>query len=75
MTTETEVQILIYLLKEGNDAPTNIAKSIERSPEYVTSRLSELAEEDLLVETKGSGVYRLTPEGAELARAYLRENT
>lgn len=74
MTTETEIQILIHLLKEGNDAPKNIAESIDKSHKYVSDRLSELSSEGLLVESKGSGVWRLTPEGAELARAYLREN-
>mgnify|MGYP006286168735 CR=1 FL=1 len=74
MTTDTEKRILIHLLQEGNDAPKNIGENIDRSPEYVSDRLSELSSEGLLVESKGSGVWRLTPEGAELARAYLRDN-
>lgn len=73
MLTETEQDILIHLLQEGNDAPSNIAEDINRSPEYVSNRLSGLSSEGLLVKNKGSGVWALTAEGAEMARAYLRE--
>ena len=73
MVTDTEQAILIHLLQEGNDAPSNIAEEIGAAPEYVSNRLSGLSSEGLLVKSKGSGVWTLTPEGAEMARAYLRE--
>lgn len=72
MLSPTEREILIYLLQVGNNAPGNIASGIERTPEYVSTRLRELEEEEL-VENLGSGVWALTPEGVAAARAYSRE--
>ena len=72
METPTEREILIHLLRVGNDAPSNIAPVINRTPEYVSDRLPKL-EERGLVTNRGSGVWSLTVEGLEAARVYQRE--
>jgi len=76
--TKLEMEILVDLLKNGDNTPTNISDNLDRSRSGVQKRLSnyDKKSDDLitygLVIDKGSGVYALTPQGANTARAIMR---
>lgn len=71
MLTQVEREVTIALFDLGDNVPGNIADEIERHPTSVSRALSSL-EEDGLVETKGRGVWALTPDGVRLARSFRR---
>ena len=59
--------ILVDLLLNGDNAPSNIAENTDYHSKSVQKRLKEL-EKDGFIENKGSGVYTLTLEGIATAR-------
>lgn len=69
--TPVEMDILVDLVVHGDNTAKNIAENTERSRSAVQNRFQDLIEKGL-VESKGSGVYTLTVEGANTARAILR---
>lgn len=66
--TPVERDILVDLLTNGDNVPANIAENCDRHAKSVSYRLSDLVECSL-VRNKGNGVYTLTVEGAQSARA------
>lgn len=67
VVTATEREILICLQEHGDNIPANIADRTDRHTKYVTRLCVELEDRGLLA-NKGRGVYRLTPDGRQLAR-------
>lgn len=72
MVTGLQRDVLVYLLQYGNDAPSNIADAIDTNSKYVSQMLDSLESEGL-VNPRGAGVWTLTEDGVELARAIARE--
>ena len=66
--SEGDIAILIDLYRQGDNLPSNIAENIDKSRVHVSNRLSSL-HDDGLTHNKGGGVWTLTPDGVELARA------
>jgi predicted transcriptional regulator len=67
MLSAVESEILVDLLLNGDNVPSNIADNIDRHKTSVSRSLSSLESEDL-VDNKGRGVWTLTVAGASLAR-------
>ena len=68
MLTGADRDVLVDLLVNGDNSPSNIADNIGRHPKTVSSRLQELKSEGF-VEPKGSGgVWRLTVKGLHSAQ-------
>ncbi len=57
-------RLLEFIIEQGSGAPTKIAESeyIPVSKQYVSKRLKELAENELL-DPLGNGVYQITVKG------------
>lgn len=72
MLSSVDREVLIALLIGGDDTPANLSDIADRHYQSVQKRLSELEEMGLVV-SKGRGVYSLTIEGAQTARALYRE--
>lgn len=66
--SEADIAILVDLIRHGDNTPKNVAETIGKSRVHVHNRLNEM-EEDGLTHNKGGGVWTLTPDGVELARA------
>lgn len=58
---------LVDLLENGDNVPSNIARSTDTHKKSVNRCLINLADRDL-VSNKGAGVYKLTPTGREVAQ-------
>lgn len=74
MVTPTEKEILLCLQEFGDNLPANIADRTDRHTKYVTRLCVEMENKGLL-ENKGRGVYRLTPDGRQLARECRADGT
>lgn len=67
-----ERAILVDVLLNGDDIPSNIADRTGYARETVSRRCKTLADRSL-VEDKGGGVYRLTLAGVRTAQNLQRE--
>lgn len=72
MLTKVDREVLISLLLAGDNTPSNIAEMIGRHTNSVRDSIDRLGDENL-IETKGSGVYRLTYQGCNTARTVNRK--
>ena len=68
--TDTEREILVDLLVNGDNTPRNISENIGRAREHCSVRLADLDEKGL-VRNKGGGVWTLTLSGAIAAREHV----
>jgi Mn-dependent DtxR family transcriptional regulator len=62
--TPAERAVLVHLLTNGDDLPSNIADETEYHRKSIQRAISRLSE-DGLVRNKGRGVYTLTEDGRE----------
>lgn len=74
MLSSVESEILVNILTNGDNVPSNIADNIGRHQTSVSRSLSSLEDEGL-VENKGRGVWTLTVSGASLARVVMKNTT
>lgn len=74
--TETEMDVLNDLERNGDNVPGNIADNTgrhEKSVSRVLSGESESLQERGLVETKGRGVWTITLKGREKMTEFIQE--
>ena len=67
VVSETDEELLIDLLKHGDNVRGNLAENIGRNDSHVSERLANLRERSL-VEDKGRGVWSLTRRGVRIAQ-------
>jgi predicted transcriptional regulator len=68
MLSPVERAVLIDLLLNGDNIPSNIAGNTGKHQKSVSNKLPDMIEAGL-VENKGRGVYTLTQEGLNAARS------
>jgi len=71
MLSSVEMDVLVSLLLDGDNTPSNIARNTDRHKTSVSERLADL-EDKSLVQSKGGGVWTLTLRGAHMAQTILR---
>lgn len=71
MHTAVSRDVLVDLLLNGDNTPTNIAESTGRHTTSVSRKLSDLEEQGLVI-NKGRGVWTLTMKGMRHAQVFRR---
>lgn len=74
MLTAVDREVLVCLLLDGANTPSNIADIVGRHPNSVMDSLDRL-EDSGYVRDKGGGVHSLTYQGAVTAQTVRREFT
>ena len=70
--TETEIEVLEHLLRDGANGSSAIGSAIDRHPNSVSRSLRNLKESGLVVD-KGGHVWTLSDAGLHKIRIILRE--
>lgn len=65
--SDVQEAMIVHLIDEGDDIPSNIADSTGYHRNSVVRAAKPLVEKGM-VENKGGGVYRLTEDGRQTAR-------
>ena len=73
MLTAVDRDVVVNLLINGDNLPSNIAENTDRHVTSVSRRLAELDDQGL-AENKGSGVWTLTLDGIVVARTVRRSD-
>jgi len=63
--------VLVDLLLNGDNTPKNLADNTGKHQKSISNKMADLEEEGLVL-NKGGGVYTLTIEGMQAARAIRR---
>ncbi|WP_425548280.1 winged helix-turn-helix transcriptional regulator [Actinoplanes cyaneus] len=75
MLTASDRDILIDLLNNGDNSPSNIADNIDRHSKTVSERLSTLEDEGYVVPKGSGGVWTMTERGLHSAQILNRHRS